>query len=83
MIQFTVWLEHKLCLTYWNSTTGDGYWLETACTRLPIGSDYLIGVGELELPGVPRPGDEGGAGLVGEELQQELPQLDGTGTLYA
>jgi hypothetical protein len=78
-----VWLEHKLSSSSWNSTTGDGYWLKTACTRLPIGSAYLIGVGELELPGVPRPGDEGGAGLVGEKLQQELPQLDGSGTLFA
>jgi hypothetical protein len=28
MIQFMVWPEHKLSLSYWNSTTGDGYWLK-------------------------------------------------------
>ncbi len=39
---------------------------------------HLVRVGELEFPGVASPGDEGGARLVGEELQQELPQLDGT-----
>ena len=38
---------------------------------------HLVRVGHLELPAVPGPGDEVLAGLVGEELQQELPQLDG------
>ena len=42
---------------------------------------YLIRIRELELPGIPGPGDEGGAGLVREELQQELPQLDRSGSL--
>ena len=39
---------------------------------------HLVRVGHLELPAVPGPGDEVLAGLVGEQLQQELPQLDGT-----
>ena len=41
----------------------------------------LIRVCEFELPAVPGPGDELLAGLVREELQQELPQLDGAGAL--
>ena len=40
-------------------------------------SGHLVRVGQLELPAVAGPGDEVLAGLVGEELQQELPQLDG------
>lgn len=38
----------------------------------------LIRVGEFELPSVPGPGDEPLAALVRQQLQQELPQLDGT-----
>ena len=38
----------------------------------------LIRVHHLELPSVPRPADEALAGLVRQQLQQELPQLDGT-----
>ena len=37
----------------------------------------LIGVIHLELPSVPGPGDDVDARLVCEELQQELPQLNG------
>ena len=43
----------------------------------------LVRVAQLELPPVPRPGDEGLAGLVREELQEELPQLYGTRSLIA
>ena len=39
---------------------------------------HLVRVRHLELPAVSGPGYEGLAGLVREELQQELPQLDGT-----
>jgi len=39
---------------------------------------HLVRIGHLELPAVSGPADEGLAGLVREELQQELPQLDGT-----
>lgn len=39
---------------------------------------HLIWVGELELPAVSRPADEGLAGLVGQELQEKLPQLYGS-----
>ena len=41
-------------------------------------TSHLIRVGELELPAVARPTDEGLAGLVRQELQKKLPQLDGT-----
>ena len=40
---------------------------------------HLVRVGHLELPAVPGPGDEVLTRLVCEELQQELPQLDGPG----
>lgn len=43
-------------------------------------TSHLIGVGEFELPAVSGPADEGLAGFVREELQQELPQLDGSAT---
>ena len=43
----------------------------------PPSNSNLIRVIHLELPAVPGPGDDAEAGLVGEELQQELPQLDG------
>ena len=39
----------------------------------------LIWVIHLELPSVPCPGDDVDTRLVCEELQQELPQLDGPG----
>ena len=42
---------------------------------------YLVGVDELELPALPGPGDEGLAGGVRQQLQQELPQLDRSGAL--
>ena len=38
---------------------------------------HLVRVRHLELPPVSGPADEGLAGLVRQELQQELPQLDG------
>lgn len=38
---------------------------------------HLVRVGELELPAVARPRDEALARLVREQLEQELPQLDG------
>ena len=38
---------------------------------------HLVRVGHLELPAVPGPGDEALTRLVCEELQQELPQLNG------
>ena len=37
---------------------------------------HLIRIRELELPAVAGPGDELLARLVGQQLQQELPQLD-------
>jgi hypothetical protein len=40
-------------------------------------SGHLVRVGQLELPTVAGPGDERLAGFVRQELQQELPQLDG------
>ena len=46
-------------------------------------SRHLVRVGQLELPAVAGPGDEVLAGFVGEELQQELPQLDGARALVA
>ena len=45
------------------------------------GGTNLIWVGELELPAVPGPGDELLAGLVRQQLQQELPKLDRTRAL--
>lgn len=39
-------------------------------------TSHLIRVRELEFPAVACPADEGLAGLVGQELQEELPQLD-------
>ena len=47
---------------------------------LGFGTD-LIWVGELELPSVAGPRDELLAGLVRQELQQELPKLDRTRAL--
>lgn len=42
------------------------------------GRSHLVWVGKFEFPAVARPADEGLAGLVGEQFQQELPQLDGS-----
>lgn len=42
---------------------------------LPPAPSHLIGVCHLELPVGALPGDAVGVGAVGEELQQELPQL--------
>ena len=42
---------------------------------------HLIRIRELELPGGALPRDDGGVGRVGEQLQQELPQLDLAGAL--
>ena len=42
---------------------------------------HLVGVAELELPRGALPGDDGGVGGVGQQLQQELPQLDLAGGL--
>lgn len=39
---------------------------------------HLIRVGKLELPAVSSPADEGLAGFVRQELQQKLPELDGS-----
>lgn len=39
-------------------------------------TSHLIRVRELEFPAVACPADEGLARLVGQELQEELPQLD-------
>ena len=46
--------------------------------RLPLSPPprHLVGVGHLELAGSALPGDVLHGGGVGEELQQELPQLD-------
>ena len=41
---------------------------------------HLVGVRHLELPAVASPPDEVLARLVRQQLQQELPQLDGTRT---
>ncbi len=38
---------------------------------------YLVWIGELELPAVSGPGDDVLQGPVRQQLQQELPQLDG------
>ena len=40
---------------------------------------HLIGVSHLEFPAVPGPRDEMLAALVRQQLQEELPQLDGPG----
>lgn len=40
-------------------------------------TSYFVRVGELELPAVACPRDEPLAGLVGEQFEEELPQLDG------
>lgn len=42
-----------------------------------VTTSHLIWVGELELPAVACPADEGLARLVGQQLQEKLPQLDG------
>ena len=42
---------------------------------------HLVRVRQFKLPAVPGPGDEVLTSLVCEELQQELPQLDGAGAL--
>ena len=41
-------------------------------------SSHLVRVDHLELPTITGPGDEVLAGLVCEQLEQELPKLDGT-----
>lgn len=41
-----------------------------------VATSHLIRVRELEFPAVACPADEGLARLVGQELQEELPQLD-------
>ena len=56
---------------------------EGSFTALISAVSHLVRVGELELPAVAGPGDELLAALVGEELQQELPQLDGARALVA
>ena len=45
--------------------------------RLPLSPfpGNLIRVSQLELPGGPLPGDEGGVGGVRQKLQEELPEL--------
>lgn len=43
---------------------------------LPPAPRHLVGVRHLELPVGTFPGDAAGVGAVGEQLQQELPQLD-------
>ena len=40
---------------------------------------HLVGVDHLELPPVPGPGDEVLACFVRQQLEQKLPELDGTG----
>ena len=51
--------------------------------RLPLSPPprHLVGVGHLELSGGPLPGDEGDGGGVGQELEEELPELDLPGWL--
>ena len=39
---------------------------------------HFVRIGHLELPSVPGPDNEVLAGLVCEQLQEELPKLDGT-----
>lgn len=41
-----------------------------------VAAPHLIWVGELEFPAVACPADEGLARLVGQQLQEKLPQLD-------
>ena len=43
---------------------------------LPPAAGDLVGVGQLELAVCTLPGDASAVGTVGEELQEELPQLD-------
>lgn len=43
---------------------------------LPPAPGHLIGVRHFELPVGPLPGDTAGVRAVGEELEEELPQLD-------
>lgn len=43
---------------------------------LPPAPGHLIGVRHFELPVGPLPGDTAGVGAVGEQLEEELPQLD-------
>jgi len=56
---------------------GPPVWQCVSGPRGRVATSHLIGVGELELPAVARPADEGLAGLVRQELQEKLPQLDG------
>lgn len=42
-----------------------------------VATPHLIWVGQLEFPAVACPADEGLARLVGQQLQEKLPQLDG------
>lgn len=42
-----------------------------------VTTSHLIWVRKLELPAVACPADEGLARLVGQQLQEKLPQLDG------
>jgi len=44
---------------------------------------HLVRVGHLELPPVPGPDDEVLAGLVCEQFEEELPELNGTGASEA
>ena len=49
------------------------------CFRLAY--TYLVRIREFEFPTVSCPADKVLAGLVREQLEQELPQLDGAGAL--
>ncbi len=53
-------------------------WLRFPFTPFP---GDLVGVSQLELAVRPLPRDDGGVGGVGQELKQELPQLDLTRAL--
>ena len=46
-------------------------------------SRHLVRVGQLELPAVAGPGDEGVRLPVRQQLEQELPELDWAGPLVA
>ncbi len=48
-------------------------WLKVDVKRAP----HLVGVGEFELPAVSGPADDVLTARVGQQLQQELPQLNG------
>lgn len=48
-----------------------------------VTTSHLIWVRELEFPAVACPADEGLAGLVGQQLQKKLPQLDGAAACRA